>query len=1319
MPIRHRLWFFTAAILLLLLTSLAPVHRPVPMAFAQTTVVTSPDDSGEGTLRAIVDAIQNDPNADPNQEILFNTALVRVIVLNSPIEIDNVPVTINGTGGVQIQSRDSNAIFDIRVDTTLENLLLRTTGGNPGNGVRHRGGALTITDTTFEQLTPNYALLSTNGTVELTSVNVIDVVTAEGAIRIEGSSSISLAQDLDMTSNEATGNGRGALTINTSSNAQQRIIRSIFKTNTGDAQVSVVDGNVSLVNSIINDGIGSGLRVGTAGTATLSFVTIGQHTSVGINNPGTVNMANSANNGRCNPNGNPINLQGRNFFLPSDGCDFTPASSGFRPPSLNLSAGVVPTPAADSPLVNRVDPGQCQEFGNANVVLADYNSSLARQGVACDVGAIEISENSITGGEIAISTLTNIAEINIIEGASDFDDNLIRFVINTFPVADVQFAAEVTGDSAADCELDDGTGSPTSGPVLLTFNENNWDTGGVFLQLRAVDDTDSEGDHTCDITITYASSTDPLYNSIADELLITDLRIIDDDLVDDPDINLDFSAFDAPLLETDTLGRAIVVTASDPPSETIEVWVEIPTGDQDQCEVRGAGESPTNPLLIDASNWSLDSPDRGSEETDLIIAAIDDGVQELTTETCQVLVKSRPASGNTTNRGDENLTIAADGPYRLTAVPSTTRVAEGDTAMFNLDLDRVIGETSSDQFIFDLTVTDSDTDGEEDCRIVGGLTQLVFDNDDGGNETLDVQVVNDGDGGNEAGETCTVTLAFNEAASGGTQAVPLTVDLVITIEDDPVDSFDAVFNVQVVEVVNDFFSFFGGDRTTLLNSQVSFASNSSFDLVSTTVLEELGVFRLIPTDYVVLSVGLAQPVDEPITVRFRVTQGQGNCAIFNLNNPLSPRTQQSFTLVDSEPESAEGVVFYPIDDTELVGTYSCTIELEVTSPSRPTPRLLSYTMTVDDTVGDTDQVYTDPFMFLLEEFTGNFVTITYTTGVVERQSIEICYILSTAPSERAVIRFTGRDQQYCSWDTATMVFRPSDGDQAQVCGMLTAKTIPDNFEVAPCRVNASFSAAPSNYADNFLFDPDFDVPDIEVAILNDDPPDIDDFFDDDDDDSNSTAEADSATAIPDATVTPNVTATPEITAVPTAIPVPSVVLIEGVRVLPVRTGPYLGATFVTIAVDQSPAGAPQQYRVLARNNDETADVTWYQIVANGRIGWASGRSLELRNITDAELPVIGSVFDNIEGAPDLGVFGTLTRARAVYRRPSTRAATTGVEIPEGEVVSIIGRTREFPFDDWYQVRWAGQTGWILSESRLEEPAIIVNADIVRESVPVR
>jgi uncharacterized protein YraI len=163
-----------------------------------------------------------------------------------------------------------------------------------------------------------------------------------------------------------------------------------------------------------------------------------------------------------------------------------------------------------------------------------------------------------------------------------------------------------------------------------------------------------------------------------------------------------------------------------------------------------------------------------------------------------------------------------------------------------------------------------------------------------------------------------------------------------------------------------------------------------------------------------------------------------------------------------------------------------------------------------------------------------------------------------------------------------------------------------------------------------------------------------------------------------------------------------------VKGLALRTGPYTGATLITVIE------TGRAYGVDARSEAEGV-YPWYRITTTtGRVGWASGRYLNI-SVDPNELPFAGSVFDDIGGAPETGVTA-LTRTTFNLRPgPSDRPERTA-QVVYGETVQIIGRTVQAGFTKWYQVRRVqadNQVGWIsATEGYLE-----ITGDI--RDVPVR
>lgn len=159
---------------------------------------------------------------------------------------------------------------------------------------------------------------------------------------------------------------------------------------------------------------------------------------------------------------------------------------------------------------------------------------------------------------------------------------------------------------------------------------------------------------------------------------------------------------------------------------------------------------------------------------------------------------------------------------------------------------------------------------------------------------------------------------------------------------------------------------------------------------------------------------------------------------------------------------------------------------------------------------------------------------------------------------------------------------------------------------------------------------------------------------------------------------------------PTAIPPASgsVVRVNG---LAIRTGPYLGATLVGVARPNN------TYEIIARNESEGLFPWYYIKFGDDRFGWVSGRYLE----TSGDFSKVGnkgSVFDEIDGAPNVGVSGTSRSVLNVRVRPSTRVAVID-QLDWGATFQIIGRTRQDGKDFWYHIRFVNKNkeekiGWV-------------------------
>jgi uncharacterized protein YraI len=181
--------------------------------------------------------------------------------------------------------------------------------------------------------------------------------------------------------------------------------------------------------------------------------------------------------------------------------------------------------------------------------------------------------------------------------------------------------------------------------------------------------------------------------------------------------------------------------------------------------------------------------------------------------------------------------------------------------------------------------------------------------------------------------------------------------------------------------------------------------------------------------------------------------------------------------------------------------------------------------------------------------------------------------------------------------------------------------------------------------------------------------------------------------------TAGVTGTP--TPAPTAVP-PAIGSIFYVKGLALRTGPYLGASYIGVAL------AGQTYTPSARNRDEGI-YNWYFVTVGEKSGWISGKYLNFTGDPNA-LPVRSTVFESIDGAPDLGVIGSTRSNMNLRRRPSERSDLLA-KIPWGAEVSVLGRTVQGGKNFWLHVRYKDQVGWIIASY------VSVRGDI--GSVPVR
>jgi hypothetical protein len=188
-----------------------------------------------------------------------------------------------------------------------------------------------------------------------------------------------------------------------------------------------------------------------------------------------------------------------------------------------------------------------------------------------------------------------------------------------------------------------------------------------------------------------------------------------------------------------------------------------------------------------------------------------------------------------------------------------------------------------------------------------------------------------------------------------------------------------------------------------------------------------------------------------------------------------------------------------------------------------------------------------------------------------------------------------------------------------------------------------------------------------------------------------------ATAFPGQTL---VFGTPGVIA--TAVP-PFTVQVAGVKAEALRTGPYLGASLI----GEVAAGNP--LTPLARNKDEGI-YNWYLVNTGTKTGWISGRYVTLTGDLNT-IPLQSTIFEQIDGAPDVGVLAIPRSVMNLRKRPSIRSAKI-LEVAWGAETTLIGRTIQGGRNFWLQVRLkTGEVGWIFA------PYVTIRGDV--NAVPIR
>lgn len=171
---------------------------------------------------------------------------------------------------------------------------------------------------------------------------------------------------------------------------------------------------------------------------------------------------------------------------------------------------------------------------------------------------------------------------------------------------------------------------------------------------------------------------------------------------------------------------------------------------------------------------------------------------------------------------------------------------------------------------------------------------------------------------------------------------------------------------------------------------------------------------------------------------------------------------------------------------------------------------------------------------------------------------------------------------------------------------------------------------------------------------------------------------------------PNYTPPPPVTPTPAGpvLPEGPIGQVLYVRGLSLRTGPYLGASYIGAL---RPGIA---YPVLAQNTDEGGGFVWYKVQNGPYVGWASGRYFTVIN---GEPPVEETVFQTLTNPPSIGVLATPNAYVNVRHRPSIRSPRIGtLQVAWGDQVEVLGRTVQGGVNHWLLIRYQGVVGWVVA-----------------------
>ena len=154
---------------------------------------------------------------------------------------------------------------------------------------------------------------------------------------------------------------------------------------------------------------------------------------------------------------------------------------------------------------------------------------------------------------------------------------------------------------------------------------------------------------------------------------------------------------------------------------------------------------------------------------------------------------------------------------------------------------------------------------------------------------------------------------------------------------------------------------------------------------------------------------------------------------------------------------------------------------------------------------------------------------------------------------------------------------------------------------------------------------------------------------------------------------------------PTPTPSGPFANVVNVRGLSLRTGPYLGASFIAVLRPEN------SYPVSAKNATEGGGYTWYQVTAGDKFGWASGRYLVVTG--EDQVPVASSVFQELANPVETTVVAIPRAIMNLRQYPSQRSPLLA-QIPWGAEIPLYNRTIQGGRHHWFQVKYGDQLGWI-------------------------